>query len=729
MAILFDKENRVFSLQTTNTTYQMRADEHGVLLHLYYGDRVECNMDYLVVRQPRCFAGVPYELGQDRSYSMDALPREYPTVGTGDFRNSALIVRNADGSECCDLRYVEHHIEKGKYRLEGLPAVYASEQEADTLTILMEDPITKLQVRLLYGVLEKEDIITRSAIITNGGREQIVVEKAASANLDFLTGDYDLISFWGRATMERQFERRTIEHSCQVIDSRRGHSSHQYNPGVILAERNATEDTGSCYGMLFVYSGNFLFEAQKEQFGTIRAMMGLHRDAFHYPLEQGEALIVPETILTYSKHGFAELSHRYHRCIQEHIVRGKYQYEVRPIALNSWEAAYFDFNGETIYQMAEQAAELGIDLVVMDDGWFGNRKDDKRALGDWKVNEEKLGCTLGELIQRINGLGVKFGLWIEPEMVSEDSDLYRAHPDWILKVPSRNPILSRDQLVLDFTRKDVRDCIFEQICTVLDQGNVEYIKWDMNRSLDDIYSSETLQGKVTYSYVLGVYEFAERLRERYPNILIEGCCGGGGRFDAGMLYYTPQIWGSDNTDPIDRIHIQYGTSFFYPISANGSHVTDVPNYLTGRNVDMATRGVVAMAGTFGYELNPAKLCENEKKIVKEQTKTYKMYANLIQTGKYYRLTNPQEDSFAAWQFVSIDQSQVMLNIVKIDQKGHNEFSYIKLKGLVSDVIYEDVATGAKYSGAALMNGGLPMSVWMRVNTSYQVVLSKVDVIY
>lgn len=722
MAILFDEKNRVFSLQTANTTYQVKADEHGILLHLYYGDRVQENMDYLVVFEPRCFAGVPYEHGRDRSYSMDTLPREYPTAGTGDFRSSALVIRNTDDSECCDLRYVSHQIIKGKYSLKGLPAVYASEEEADTLIILLEDTVSNVQVQLMYGVLEREDIITRSATIINQGSGRIIVEKAASANLDLVYGSYDLVSFYGRATMERQFQRTKIGHTGQVIGSRRGHSSHQYNPSIILAEQDATEDYGRCYGMLFVYSGNFMFEAEKEQFGSIRAIMGLQSDLFHYPLEHGESLVVPETILTYSKHGFTELSHRYHRCIQEHIIRGKYKKAARPVLINSWEAAYFNFTGETIYKLAEEAAELGIDMVVMDDGWFGHRNDDRSSLGDWVVNEEKLGCTLGELIQRINDRGVRFGIWIEPEMISEDSNLYRKHPDWVLKLPGREPILSRDQLVLDFSRKDVRDAVFEQICAVLDQGKIEYIKWDMNRSIEDVYSANTEQGKVSYDYVLGVYEFAEKLLLRYPDILLEGCCGGGGRFDAGMLYYTPQIWCSDNTDAVDRVYIQYGTSFFYPLLAVGSHVTAVPNHLSGRVTSMDTRSIVAMAGTFGYEMNPEKLCVEEKQQIKEQIKTYKKNAELIRTGKYYRLTNPAADRFAAWQFVSEDGTQTIFNIVKMVLQGHSELSYIRLKGLKPDATYIDSATGKSYSGAALMGAGLPVSVWMGVYACRQVFL-------
>lgn len=708
MAILFEKEKQIFSLHTMNTTYQMKVDPYGMLLHLYYGARIQGDAEYMLMYEDRGFSGNSYDAGMDRTYSMDTLPREYPGIGTGDFRSSAIVVCNSDGTECCDLRYVDYQITKGKYRLEGLPAVYASDEEAETLTIIMEDPVTKLRVQLLYGVLEKEDIITRSAIILNKGEGQVVVEKAASACLDFIYGNYDLISFHGRHMMERNFQRTEITHANQVIGSRRGVSSHQYNPAVIIADQDATEDAGSCYGMMFVYSGNFMCEAEKDQFGNTRALMGLQSDLFHYPLEKGETLIVPETILTYSNRGFTELSNRYHHCIREHIFRGKYKSQPKPILINSWEAFYIDFTGEKIYQLAKDAAELGIDLLVLDDGWFGNRFDDNRALGDWVVNEEKLGCSLGELVQKVNDLGMKFGIWIEPEMVNEDSDLYREHPDYALEIPGRKPVRSRNQLVLDFSRKEVRDVVFEQICNVLDNANVEYIKWDMNRSLNDLYSGENTQGVITYDYVLGVYEFAEKLLQRYPNVLLEGCSGGGGRFDAGMLYYSPQIWCSDNTDPVDRLYIQYGTSFFYPISSMGSHVSAAPNHQTGRNSELDTRAVVAMSGTFGYELNLAALSSDEKDKIKKQIKEYKKYEELICTGTYYRLTSPFEHTHVAWMFVANDGKEVLFNDVLRDRHANQEFGYVKLKGLNPNAVYINEETGAKYHGDVLMEAGLPL---------------------
>ena len=731
MAIIYEQEKQIFTLHTEHSTYQMKVDAFGYLLHLYYGGKIPGStesvpsMDYLLTYYDRGFSGNPPEAGLDRTYSLDALPQEYPSLGTGDFRGSAFALRNGAGSESCSLHYVSHQVRKGKYGLQGLPAAYAKEEEAQTLEILLEDSVSGVQVRLLYGVLEKEDVITRSAVVRNGGTEEIVVEKALSACVDFVSGEYDLISFHGRHAMERNPQRRPIDCGSQVLGSRRGTSSHQCNPAVIVAARETTEDSGDCYGMMFVYSGNFLCEAERDQFGQTRVMMGLQSDLFHYPLQPGESLVLPEVILGYTGRGLGELSRMFHSVIRNHICRGEYRDQVRPVLLNSWEASYFDFSADTICALAESARELGIDMVVMDDGWFGKRDDDNSGLGDWQVNEKKLGCTLGEMIARINGCGVKFGIWIEPEMVSEDSDLYREHPDWALRIPGREPVRSRNQLVLDFSREDVRSHIFDRICEVLEQGNVEYVKWDMNRSISDIYSAGNVQGKVTYDYVIGVYDFLEKLVQRYPHILIEGCSGGGGRFDAGMLYYTPQIWCSDNTDAVDRVRIQYGTSFFYPASAVGAHVSAVPNHQTGRRTSLHTRGVVAMAGTFGYELDPGKLSEEEKEEIKEQIRQFRKYAPLVCQGDYYRLSDPFRDAFGAWMFVSEDKGKALFSAVMLEIHGNMPVQYVRLKGLKPDAVYEDAQSHRRYSGAALMSAGLPMPLKMEEYAAYQIELNEV----
>ena len=721
MGIVYSKSDRTFTIQTKNTTYQMQVDPYGFLLHLYYGKKTDGScMDYLLTYYDRGFSGNPFDAGDDRTYSMDALPQEYPSYGTGDYRSTALIVENADGSTACDLRYRSHHIFNGKYKIPGLPAVYADETESQTLEIVMEDAVTGVEVTLQYGVLPDYDVITRSEKIVYRGEGKICIRKAQSACLDFVQGKYDLLTFYGRHAMERTMQREPVTHGSHVIGSVRGTSSHQYNPMMILADEHTTDQYGNCYAMSFVYSGNFKGETLKDQFGQTRALMGLQDEMFSYPLAEGETFYTPEVLLTFSGSGMNLLSQNLHRCIRQHICRGKYKESIRPVLVNSWEAAYFDFDGDTLYELAKEAKNAGIDMLVLDDGWFGKRDDDNSGLGDWFVNEKKLGGTLGDLIKKINDLGVKFGIWVEPEMISEDSNLYREHPDWALTIPGRNPVHARNQLVLDFSRKEVVDHIFDQICKVLDQGNIEYVKWDMNRSLMDVFSRGTEdQGRVMYDYVLGLYDFLERIVTRYPDLLIEGCSGGGGRFDAGMMYYTPQIWCSDNTDALDRLQIQYGTSFGYPVSAVGSHVSAVPNHQTGRITSLHTRGVVAMAGTFGYELNLGKLSEEEKQEIRLQVEEYRKFAPLIQTGLYYRLSDPAREEYAAWAFVSEDQKEVLLNVVLQEIHGNMTVNYVKLQGLKCSAIYRDTETGKIYNGAALMEAGIPMPVEMGEFKAYQ----------
>ena len=714
MAIIYNPNKRIFTLHTKHSTYQMQVDSLGYLLHLYYGAKNNSSMEYVLTYADRGFSGNPYATGADRTYSLDALPQEFPTLGTGDYRNIALDIKNSRGIESTNLLYKKHEIRKGKYALPGLPAVWADEAEAQTLEIVLADENAGMEVHLLYGVLEEVDVITRSAVIRNIGTETVTIEKAAAACLDFVSGNYDVIRFYGKHAFERNVERTVLGHGTIAFGSRRGTSSHQYNPAVILAEQGTTEEAGNCYGMLMVYSGNFFCEAERDQYNQTRLLMGLNDELFSYPLAAGDTFTVPEVILSYSQNGLSALSQQYHNCIRNHVCRSKYVHMSRPVLINSWEAAYFDFTGETIVNLAKEAASLGIDMVVMDDGWFGKRDDDNSSLGDWYVNEKKLGGSLSELIRRVHEQGVKFGIWIEPEMVNEDSDLYRAHPDWAIQIPGRKPIRSRNQLLLDFSRKEVRDQVFEQICAVLDQGEIDYVKWDMNRSMADVYA-----GNLTYDYVLGVYDFMERLTSRYPDMLLEGCSGGGGRFDAGMLYYSPQIWCSDNTDAINRTRIQYGTSFFYPVSAVGAHVSAVPNHQTGRVTSFHTRGVTAMAGTFGYELNPALLSDEEKQQVREQIASYKKYERLINEGTYWRLSDPIHDEIAAWMSVSKEQDRALVSVVRLMAEANQAAVYVRLRGLKPEAVYLEEYSGKQYSGAALMHTGIVLPFFTHEYEAYQ----------
>ena len=722
MAIIYEEKEQLFTIHTAHTSYQMKVDNLGYLLHLYYGSRINGSMEYLLTYADRGFSGNPYWARDDRKYSLDALPQEYPTQGTGDFRSPALVVRNGDGSFCVNLRYESHRILDGKYGLPGLPAVYEEEDNAaganpgcvhraQTLEITLRDEAGALAVTLLYGVLPELDIITRAVKLENNGAESLNLLKVQSACLDFLYGEYDFIQFYGRHAMERNFQRTPVGHGAQVIGSRRGTSSHQYSPFVILAGRNTGEDWGGCYGMSFVYSGGFKAEVEKDQFDQVRISMGLQDELFDYPLGPGESFIGPEVILSYSSQGFGQLSRNFHKVIRHHICRGNYKTSPRPVLINNWEATYFDFTGDKIYDIARQASELGVEMLVLDDGWFGKRDSDYSGLGDWYVNEEKLGGSLAELAGRIRSLGMKFGLWVEPEMVSEDSQLYRDHPDWAFVIPGRKPVRGRSQLVLDFSRQEVVDAIYGQISRVVEDASVDYMKWDMNRSIADVYSATANrrdQGAVLYRYVLGLYEFLERLHRDYPQLLIEGCSGGGGRFDAGMLYYTPQIWCSDNTEAIDRLRIQYGTSFGFPVSAVGSHVSAVPNEQNGRVTSIETRGLVAMAGSFGYELDLNRITAEEKATVKEQIQEFHKFWHLIHEGDYYRLTSPFAEEVGAWMFVSEDRGEALVQAVTLNTHGNPLSFYLRLKGLEPQAVYKDEATGKCYSGAGLMEAGIPL---------------------
>ena len=719
--IKYHEAEKVFDLRTEHSTYQMQVREYDTLVHLYYGSPVgDALITDRIVCVDRGFSGNPYEAEKDRTFSLDTLPQEYTAYGNGDYRINGLETEQADGSDTANLKFESYEITKGKYSLKGLPAMFAKEDEAETLEIVLTDRVSGLKAHLLYGVFPHLDVITRAVRLENTGTAPVTVKKAMSMEMDYEYRELDAVHFYGRHIMERQMERTHLGHGNWSVGSIRGTSSHHHNPFVILCDRNTEETYGDCYGYALAYSGNFLFETEVDQVGHTRVAMGIHPYHFSWTLEQGESFETPEVIMAYSAGGFGKLSRIYHDAYRSNLIRSKYTEQPRPILVNNWEATYFDFDADKIYHIAEEAKNIGLDMFVLDDGWFGKRDNDWCALGDWEVNEEKIRGGLPALAEKIHGLGLKFGLWVEPEMISEDSDLYREHPDWALTIPGRNPVHARNQLVLDFSRKEVVDHIFDQICKVLDQGNIEYVKWDMNRSLMDVFSRGTKdQGRVMYDYVIGLYDFLERIVTRYPDLLIEGCSGGGGRFDAGMMYYTSQIWCSDNTDALDRLQIQYGTSFGYPISAVGSHVSAVPNHQTGRITSLHTRGVVAMAGTFGYELNLGKLSEEEKEEIRSQVEEYRKFAPLIQTGLYYRLSDPSKEEYAAWAFVSEDQKEVLLNVVMQEIHGNMTVNYVNLQGLKCSAVYRDTETGKTYNGAALMEAGIPMPVEMGEFKAYQ----------
>ena len=709
MAIQIDAEKKIFTLETDHTMYQMQADAYGVLRHLWYGAKTGCDMSYLQDYPDVGFSGNIYAAGNDRTYSLDTLPLEYAGAGVGDFRVPAVAAVHADGSSALDLRYYSHTVKPGKYGIEGLPAVYAAEDEAETLEVVLRDTASAVEVTLLYAVLPALDLVTRCARIRNLGETPVTLTKAASLCLDISRGSWEWVHFHGRHAMERQMERRLLFHGIQEIGSTRGTSSHHQNPTVLLCTPDCTETAGACIGAALVYSGSHQTRLECDQLGQVRMVMGIHPDLFRWELKAGETFSTPEVMLSYSDTGLETLSHHFHQAIREHICRGKYQLAERPVLINNWEATYFGFDTEKILHIAEEAARLGVDMLVLDDGWFGKRDDDCSGLGDWFVNETKLSGGLHDLVEKIKGMGMRFGIWFEPEMISEDSDLYRKHPDWAIRIPDRAPMRSRYQLVLDMANPEVQEYLFRVMSDVLHSAHISYVKWDMNRSISDWYT-RTLpadrQGEMPHRYVLGLYALLERLTAAFPDVLFEGCSGGGGRFDAGMLYYCPQIWCSDDTDAYERTKIQYGTSFFYPVSAVGSHVSTVPNHQTGRITPFETRGTVAMAGSFGYELDLNLLSDGEKQEVAEQIRQFKTYGPLIHNGKYYRLTNPMAEDAALWEFAAQDGSEVLVQGMPFHAEANVLRRTVQLRGLDAEKRYRLDGTEQVYTGAALMAGGV-----------------------
>lgn len=711
MSIAYRKEEQKLILETENTSYRMTIERNGMLRHTYYGRKAGIGGRYS--REglyDRGFSGNPYEYRIERTVSYDTMLQEYTSCGVGDYRISSMEAENADGSRCADFRYVKHEIRKGKYCIPGLPGVYDNDGEAETLIVTMQDAVTALTVRLYYGLLPETDVITRCAEIINEGEKAVIIHKAGSMCLDLADGEWELIHFYGRHCMERQPERMAVPHGIMKIASSRGMSSHQHNPFVILSRKGTTEDAGECIGIMLMYSGNHMTEIEKDQFEHVRVVTGIDDRAFSWKLMPGESFFTPECILSFSHEGLTKLSHHFHQTIREHVQRGKWAKAVRPVLLNSWEAAYFDVSEESILRLAREAAGIGVDLFVLDDGWFGKRNDDNSSLGDWTVNPDKFPAGLSGVIEPINAMGMKFGIWIEPEMVNEDSELYRSHPDWALKVPGRLPMMGRNQLVLDLSRRDVLEYIYGAIAKLLTDNHIEYVKWDMNRGLSDVYSAKLpadRQGETAHRYVLGVYELLDRLTGEFPEVLFEGCAGGGGRFDAGMLAFTPQIWCSDDTDAIERLDIQYGTSFGYPVSSMGAHVSACPNHQTGRTVPLRTRGIVAMAGTFGYELDPEKLNEADLREIRQQIGDFKRFYNLIQNGLYYRLTGPAgEKDYVSWLFVKKDQTEALLNLVVTRARANEPQIRVRLKGLDPSGIYRMEENDELYPGSALMYEGV-----------------------
>ncbi len=729
MAITVNKQAKTITLHTKHTSYQMKIGNLDYLLHLYYGPSIpDADMSWQIMQYDRGFSGNPYESRGERTFSLDAQPQEFSTQQQGDFRAASIQVVNSDGSYSFHGKAESYQILKGKYKLDTLPTVFARDTDiVDSLEVTLVDQASQVKVLLLYGVFEEADIITRAVKVVNGGDKPIHLSKIMSLCLDFLNGaDFDLVSLPGRYGQERQVERQAMTHHIHNIGSVRGSSSHQQNPFVILCGRETTEDCGRCYGFSLMYSGNFLAEAELDQYDQLRLGMGINPKQFFYQLKPGETFEGPEVVMAFSMEGFTGLSHLYHDFYRTNLCRSKFVSQVeRPVLINSWEAAFMDFDDVKLVKIAEAAKDMGVDLLVMDDGWFGKRDDDNSGLGDWVVNENKIKCGLHKLVEQINDLGMKFGIWFEPEMVSEDSDLYRAHPDWAMEIPGRHAVRSRNQIALDLSRKDVQDYLIKSVNAILDDANIYYVKWDINRSLTDIWSNglpAQKQGEVYHRYILGLYRVMDEIILTHPDILFEGCSGGGGRFDPAMLHYYPQYWVSDNNNPIDRLKIHYGTSFVYPTCTMGAHISD-----SGRFVPLETKAVVAMCGTFGYELDATHLTKEEQKICREQSRLFRKYYHITFYGDFYRLTNPfAPGNMTAWQHVTKDKRESLVSVVVTNLTCNGPQEYVKVKGLEPFAMYSVNGSQETRSGAGLMNAGIPINREVPEYSAFQFHLVRKD---
>lgn len=715
--IFYNEKDKAFKLRANNTDYMMKVCEEGYLAHIYYGNKVpDEDLTYLLRLDESPFT--PATNDRDRASFMDTLPFEYPCFGIGDYRESAFKIMDADGMSTCDLRYVSHKMYEGKPKLEGLPATFATEESGcSTLEITMYDKYADIEVVLIYTAFNKLDVITRSAVITNKGEKPFKITRALSACVDFDTDKMDMITLNGSWARERAVERCRLHHAKQLVDSCKGESSHQNNPFVALCDNNADEDKGEVFGFNFVYSGNFYAQAEVTQHKKTRFLMGINPLDFEWLLEKGESFTCPEVVMVHSDEGIGKMSRTFHDLYRNNLIRGEYKDKRRPILINNWEATYFNFDTDKLIDIAKEASKLGIEMLVMDDGWFGHRDSDNSSLGDWFVYEKKLKGGLKYLVDEVNKLGMKFGIWFEPEMISPDSELYKAHPDWAIQINGRPLTLCREQYVLDYSRKEVRDYVYGMMRKILDSANIEYIKWDMNRQLTEV-GSATLpadrQRELWHRYVLGVYDLMDRLTTDYPHILLENCSGGGARFDPGMLYYSPQIWCSDDTDAIERLKIQHGTSMCYPCSAMGAHVSDCPNHTVGRNTPFKTRGHVAMVGTFGYELDVTRIPQEDRDAIPAQIEEFNKFNKLVRTGDHYRIGNMFEDNtWDAWEFVAKDKSEALFEFVQVLARPNERSRRIKLKGLEPEAYYyEESEPDKKISGAALMNAGINIAkIW------------------
>ena len=719
--IFFDKAQQTFRLETPNSSYCICITQKGYVSHAYYGAKIGSDDISYLTRQFE-YGFSTNEIFREKHSLLDFLPMEYPFDGVGDFRKSAIAVTNQNGNNAVELKYKYYKIIEGTVQLDGLPCVFGEKSSCQTLEIITEDEVLGLEVILFYTVFDDNDAIVRSAKIINNNKhgETVLIKKALSLSFDMDDDDYDMITLHGSWARERHIDRRPVHMGLQGTESIRGETSHQEHPFIAILNHNADNNSGNVYGVNFIYSGNFIANVQKNQFGSIRTQIGINPENFTWQLDSGDSFETPQAVLVFSSEGLNGMSHIFHDLYREHLIRSPYRKTMRPILINNWEATYFNFDEKKLLDIAKEAHKDGIEMLVMDDGWFGHRNFDDSSLGDWFVNENKLKGGLKNLVDKVNEIGMKFGIWFEPEMVSPDSELFKNHPDYAIQIPGREPGMSRQQLVLDITRKEVRDCIYNQISKILHSANIEYVKWDMNRQLSDIGSldlSGARNGEFFHRYVLAVYEMQERLITEFPNLLLENCSGGGARFDPGMLYYSPQIWCSDDTDAIERLEIQEGTALMYPLSSMGAHVSVCPNHAVGRNTPFKTRGYVALAGTFGYELDITKLSEEDRKIIPHQIELYNKYSDIVRNGDYWRIASYSENhEFDCWACISKDKNKALVTFVQVLNHPNFKTRFVKIKGICAESNYlvhylddDKNSKPLKMKGSTIMNAGIPVS--------------------
>ncbi len=724
--ITFDKNKKIFHLKTHGMSYIMQLVKEDYLSHIYWGNEVSVYHNSFEIKYAdRAFS--PNPNAEDRAFSLDTLPQEYPAYGNTDFRTPALRIKINDGTRITDFRYHEHKIISGKPKIDTYGQTYAQNNEAETLVITLKDTLYELYVDLTYTIFKHFPIITRHSIVRNETNDSLFIEKLSSGSVDFRNEDFEFIHLAGAWGDEREFTRQTLEKGLVSIQSRRGSSSHQHNPFIALVDKDTTEKNGNIYAMNLVYSGDFLAEIEKDSKNNIRVNMGLNPFTFTWKLEPKKSFCTPEVVMSFSHHGIGQFSRNIHEFYRSHLIRGKYQYQERPILINNWEATYFDFDQRKLKELADVSSDCGIELFVLDDGWFGNRNNDDSSLGDWFVNKDKLPEGLEGISKYVHNKRMKFGLWVEPEMISVNSQLYQKHPEWCLQVEGRRKSESRNQLVLDLANPLVCDYIYESMVDVFSTTQIDYVKWDMNRNMTEAYSltlPADQKQETSHRYILGLYTILEKLINKFPDILFESCSGGGGRFDPGMLSFMPQVWTSDNTDAFARLSIQHGTSIAYPSIAMGSHVSAVPNHQVYRETSLSFRGDVAMAGNFGYELDLTTFTATEINDLKEQVKLYKQYRPIVQFGDLYRLRYEKNLNEVAWQYISRDQSEVILTFVKKLAYAQESPMRIKLQGLTSNAMYQ-TSNNQIYGGDELMNIGIDIPELNGDFRSYTIYLKKV----